>query len=161
MENYSFLAFNDDINVDVYVSGSLGREQSAYAFLIIFQDAQGNVLHRLEHAARASANFAGSLELRAACYALTKIKNYRFKQLKLHATRFVTEGATNWAHVWSAGGWRTSQGKPVEDPDLWKELLSLTEELKPQYVLISKQVKPSIQARIVKALAAGCASPSL
>ena len=44
----------------------------------------------------------------------------------LHAigdSRYVIEGITRWIHAWLQRDWKTVAGKPVENRDLWEELL--------------------------------------
>lgn len=40
-------------------------------------------------------------------------------------SEYVTLGATNWVHGWKQKGWKTCNGKPVKNRDLWESLLDL------------------------------------
>ncbi|WP_339060174.1 ribonuclease H [Tepidibacillus marianensis] len=42
----------------------------------------------------------------------------------------------NWIKNWVRNGWKTSQGKPVENQDLWKSLLPLTQERTVRWVKV-------------------------
>jgi len=35
---------------------------------------------------------------------------------------YVRDGVTRWIHGWKARGWRTADGKPVRNEDLWRRL---------------------------------------
>lgn len=35
---------------------------------------------------------------------------------------YVRDGVTRWIHGWKARGWRTADGKPVKNEDLWRRL---------------------------------------
>ena len=44
-------------------------------------------------------------------------------------SKYVHENS-RWAEYWRANGWRNASGRPIENPDLWKELLSIRTELR-------------------------------
>ena len=49
-------------------------------------------------------------------------------------SQYITKAYTqNWFRNWESNGWRTQQGKPVQNQDLWKALLVLTRELRPSW----------------------------
>ncbi|MBP7003455.1 ribonuclease HI [Amaricoccus sp.] len=35
---------------------------------------------------------------------------------------YLRDGVTRWIHAWKARGWRTADGKPVKNEDLWRRL---------------------------------------
>ena len=37
-------------------------------------------------------------------------------------SEYVVKGLTEWLPGWQGRGWKTAQGKPVANPDLWQEL---------------------------------------
>lgn len=63
-------------------------------------------------------------ELRASIAALRLCywKQEEFKRLAI-ATDSVVDGATRWSKSWTCNGWRTANGAPVQNRDLWELLL--------------------------------------
>ena len=43
-------------------------------------------------------------------------------------SQYVRRGVLEWVKGWQRNGWRTSTGKPVENQDLWRELVGLARE---------------------------------
>ena len=63
------------------------------------------------------------MELTAAIRALEALK--RPCRVKLATdSRYVMDGLTKWIHGWKRKGWRTADGKPVKNADLWQELVA-------------------------------------
>jgi ribonuclease HI len=62
------------------------------------------------------------MELTAAIEALRLLK--RPCNVVLHTdSQYLRRGITEWLPVWQAKGWRKADGKPVENVELWQELL--------------------------------------
>lgn len=40
-------------------------------------------------------------------------------------SQYVKHGIESWIHAWKKNGWRTSDGKPVKNAELWRELDAL------------------------------------
>jgi ribonuclease HI len=61
------------------------------------------------------------MELMAAIEALTALK--KPSKVKLHTdSQYVMKGLTEWMPNWKRRNWRTADGKPVANVDLWKAL---------------------------------------
>lgn len=61
------------------------------------------------------------MELTAAIEALKALKRPLPVQLHTDST-YLIKGITEWLPGWKARGWRKSDGKPVENTDLWQQL---------------------------------------
>lgn len=62
------------------------------------------------------------MELMAAIKALEALKQ-PLKVILYTDSKYVQNGITTWLPNWIAKGWRTSQGKPVKNVDLWLRLM--------------------------------------
>lgn len=61
------------------------------------------------------------MELTAAIEALKALK--RPLPVQLHTdSKYLIKGFTEWLPGWKARGWKKSDGKPVENADLWQQL---------------------------------------
>ncbi len=61
------------------------------------------------------------MELTAVIEALSAIK--RPVPIALHLdSSYVRNGITGWIHSWKRKGWRTADGKPVKNVELWQRL---------------------------------------
>ncbi len=71
------------------------------------------------------------MELTACIRALEfTISNSQFsnKPIQIYTdSEYVLKGITLWIHNWQKKGWKTAAKKPVENQDLWQELLKVTE----------------------------------
>ena len=61
------------------------------------------------------------MELSAVIEALASLKQ-RCRVTVHTDSQYVKNGITSWIHNWKARGWRTSDGKPVKNVDLWSTL---------------------------------------
>ena len=67
------------------------------------------------------------MELTAAIKGLSALKE-KCKVLLVTDSKYVADGiGKGWAVSWQKNGWRKADKKPALNPDLWEELLRLTE----------------------------------
>lgn len=70
------------------------------------------------------------MELTACIKSLELLTSYSLlpAPIILHTdSEYVLKGITLWIHNWQKKGWKTAAKKPVENQDLWQELLKVTE----------------------------------
>jgi ribonuclease HI len=61
------------------------------------------------------------MEMTAAIEALEALKTAC--RVDLHTdSQYLRDGVTKWIHAWKVRGWRTADGKPVKNEDLWRRL---------------------------------------
>jgi ribonuclease HI len=61
------------------------------------------------------------MELRAVIEALNALK--KAERVRLHTdSQYVHKGISEWLPGWKRKGWKTSDGKPVKNRDLWQAL---------------------------------------
>jgi ribonuclease HI len=69
------------------------------------------------------------MELRAAIMALRKLRPDEPLPIIVRSdSQIVVRGMTEWTPKWISNGWRTANRKPVENQDLWKELVAESSE---------------------------------
>lgn len=57
-----------------------------------------------------------------------KFFNKHFKCTKIHFisdSQYVVQGINEWSKNWIKRGWKTNNGQPVKNVELWKELVSI------------------------------------
>lgn len=70
------------------------------------------------------------MELTSCIEALKSIKNKSIPIEVIMDSQYVITGINEWVDGWIKKGWRTSQKKPVENKQLWIELLELKQQFK-------------------------------
>jgi ribonuclease HI len=69
----------------------------------------------------AAATTNNRMELTAVIRALQALK--RPSRVRLYTdSQYVQKGISEWIRAWKRRGWRTADGKPVKNMDLWREL---------------------------------------
>jgi len=76
------------------------------------------------------------MELQAAIEALSQLKEPCKVTLYSDSAYLVNCFKQGWYKGWLKNGWKNSKGQPVENQDLWKELLRLMEIQQVEYVKV-------------------------
>ncbi len=75
------------------------------------------------------------MELLAVIEALAALK--RSCRVRVHTdSRYVQQGITAWIGNWKRRGWRTADGKPVKNVDLWRRLDDLAAGHEVQWIWV-------------------------
>ena len=101
-------------------SGNPGN--GGWGGLIIFADGS-----EIEIGGAAENTTNNRMVLTAAIKTIEKLKNFSLKEnFKLRTdSKYLIEGYTNWIKNWKKNGWKTSNGKAVQNLDLWQQIDSL------------------------------------
>lgn len=65
------------------------------------------------------------MELRACIEGLKRVRRTYVPIIVVTDSMYVVQGVNKWHISWVLNDWKTSQGKPVMNADLWKDLLEL------------------------------------
>lgn len=88
------------------------------------------------------------MELQAAIEGLRALKEpcrVRLHTDSAYLQRAFTEG---WLVKWQQNGWRTSSKKPVENQDLWRELVALTDQHDVTWVKVKGHANDELNNRV-------------
>ena len=101
-------------------SGNPGN--GGWGALIIFADGS-----EIEIGGAEKSTTNNRMELTAAIKTLEKLRNFKLTEnFKLRTdSKYLIEGYTNWIKNWKKNGWKTSNGKIVQNLDLWQKIDSL------------------------------------
>lgn len=117
------------MNVKIYTDGSARSNPEGpggYGTIIHYTDPKGQ-LHEREYSAGYKKTTNNRMELMAVIVgleALTKPCNVEV----ISDSKYVTDAFNqHWVDTWLKNNWKTSQKKPVLNPDLWKRLLKAME----------------------------------
>ena len=108
--------------VEIYTDGACSGNPGpgGWGAVLIYQDTEkelsGSEIHTTNQ----------RMELQAAIAALTTLKYPCRVKLYSDSAYLVNAFLQNWIRNWQANGWKNSQKKPVENQDLWLELIALS-----------------------------------
>ncbi len=88
------------------------------------------------------------MELQAAIEALRALKEPC--RVRLHTDSAYLERAFNdgWLKNWVRRGWKNAKKKPVENRDLWEELLTLSQKHKIQWIKVKGHADDALNNRV-------------
>ena len=133
-----FIRNNNSREMLMYIDGACSNNGTpqARAGYGVKWSARNNLSHRLEGNGPETSNRA---ELRAAIVALgLRVWNGEgFDKVILACdSEYVVKGISEWVSKWKRNGWRTAQRTPVENRDLWEDLLTALREQDGRGVLV-------------------------
>jgi len=77
------------------------------------------------------------MELQAVIEALMAISRkaeWKGRSIRIHTdSQYVRNGITAWIKTWSSNGWKTAAKEPVKNQDLWMQLQTWDQALKPEW----------------------------
>ncbi len=58
-------------------------------------------------------------------------------QVVLHTdSKYVMDGMTRWVHGWQRNGWKTASKKPVQNAELWHELIDVAHKHRIEWIWV-------------------------
>jgi len=117
--------------MEIYTDGGCSGNPGpgGWAFIICLKDE----LYQVSGGEENTTN--NRMELTAVIRALEHLKETGTEEKVRISTdsQYVQLGISKWINNWFKNGWKTSEGKPVKNKDLWTRLSELTEELRPEW----------------------------
>lgn len=92
--------------------------------------------HRKEMSGGEKHTTNNRMELLAAIEAIGSLKEACTVKLYSDSAYLVNCFKQGWFRGWLKNGWKNSKGQPVENQDLWKQLLQLMETHKVEYIKV-------------------------
>lgn len=119
---------------NVYTDGACTGNPGPGGWGVVVYFTDGSIY---ELGGKAAATTNNRMEMQAAIAALELLAAARqTESVTLYTdSEYLLKGVTQWIHGWKKKGWKTAQGKPVLNQDLWETLERLnTQQVKWQYV---------------------------
>ena len=119
-------------HVDIYADGSCKGNPGpgGWGAILVYG------AHEMELCGGEAQTTNNRMELLAVITALSKLKEPCEVTLTSDS-KYVIDGLSKgWAVSWRKKGWKKSDGKPALNPDLWEQLLTLTEKHTISYVWV-------------------------
>lgn len=117
--------------MDIFTDGACSHNPGpgAWGFFIPLCPPDGKPFH---HAGFVASTTNNRMELLAVIRALQWCHEHHHSakaSLRIFSdSTYVVQGITTWIHGWMKNNWRTSQKKPVENRELWEELLDASQK---------------------------------
>jgi ribonuclease HI len=113
--------------LEVYCDGSCVDSVGGYGVHAV----QNGTVHEFGGYAYGTTN--NQMELVAAIKALDYARKAArgAKVVIISDSKYVVSGITEWSKSWVKRGWRNAKGEPVANRELWMELISLDNKIKP------------------------------
>lgn len=118
--------------VEIYTDGACSGNPGPGGWGAVLM--YGQHIKEMSGAERHTTN--NKMELQAAISALSTLKEACKVTLYSDSAYLVNCFKQGWYKGWLKNGWKNSKGQPVENQDLWKELLRLMEIHQVEYVKV-------------------------
>jgi len=103
--------------VDAYTDGACKGNPGAGGWGVLLEAGA----HRRELSGGEAHTTNNRMELTAVIRALESLKGP--SRIRVHTdSQYVQKGISEWIHAWKRRKWRTADGKPVKNVDLWQRL---------------------------------------
>ncbi|CAB1128203.1 Ribonuclease H [Candidatus Hydrogenisulfobacillus filiaventi] len=120
--------------IEVYTDGACRNNQAPGGqpggWGVVFADGR-------EYAGAEAATTNNRMELTAAIEALRRTEPGARVRVYSDSAYLVNAFRQNWFRGWEQRGWRNARGQPVENQDLWRELLRLAGEREVEWVKVA------------------------
>jgi ribonuclease HI len=111
--------------IEIFTDGScIGNPgHGGYGFVLLRKDADDRVIKTYESTGYALSTTNIRMEMIAACATLEALGSVTDEPITVFCDANLIPNAMNtWLAQWKAKGWKKSNGKPVENRDLWERL---------------------------------------
>lgn len=109
--------------VTIYTDGACSGNPGpgGWAAVLIYKQHQKEIMGHEEHTTN------NRMEMTAAIEALKCLKEPCYVYLYSDSAYLINAFQQKWIEKWQQNGWRTAAKDPVENKDLWEELVELTQ----------------------------------
>lgn len=122
---------NTDDWVDAYTDGACKGNPGPGGWGVLLVYGQ----HRRELHGGSLQTTNNRMELQAVIEAFKSLK--RKSNIRIHTdSQYVHKGISEWLSGWKRKGWKTADGKPVKNRDLWEELDALSSHHKVKWIWV-------------------------
>lgn len=119
--------------VDIYCDGSIFKNPGGMGGFAAVMISGKNYR---EMAGRAVNTTNNRMEMMAAIKALELVKGTGREVMVCSDSQYLIKGASQWLQGWMSRNWKTSEGKAVQNQDLWEQIHALSKVHKIRWVWV-------------------------
>ena len=120
-------------NVTIYTDGACSGNPGPGGYGIVIMTKINDKIYKKEFSKGYKLTTNNRMELMAAIVALNCLKEPCEVNLYTDSAYMCNAFLQGWITRWQANGWLTAKKKPVENQDLWQQLVALTEKHKVRF----------------------------